>query len=277
MARFALVLGVAVLLFAPTSHAFAPSGMAGLRLKGSAAVSRRSTTAPKMSLEGFDAAAQLLATAQNVPFVDEVTGDPQGFTAPINHFASVIGLWVLFALPVWSAAYKQAGCDTPEWFGISQVAEDAPGIGLIAKAAPVYDGPNFREGLEYVFSFVWKPPILIAWKPRADLDRDAMDPARDTVVSSLYKSLGGASDKQAVYDEEDQLLILSDIEELPETPLGKRRTAIAEANGWFSGNPSFGKSLLEYSEETRKGKRDSGTVAISVEELQKLRAQAARQ
>jgi hypothetical protein len=57
----------------------------------------------------------------------------------------VIGLWVLFALPVWSAAYKQAGCDTPEWFGISQVAEDAPGIGLIAKAAPVYDGPTFRE------------------------------------------------------------------------------------------------------------------------------------
>jgi hypothetical protein len=43
------------------------------------------------------------------------------------------------------------------------------------------------QGLEYVFSFVWKPPILIAWKPRADLDRDAMDPARDTVVSSLYK------------------------------------------------------------------------------------------
>jgi hypothetical protein len=43
------------------------------------------------------------------------------------------------------------------------------------------------QGLEYVFSFVWKPPILIAWKPRADLDREAMDPARDTVVSSLYK------------------------------------------------------------------------------------------
>ena len=34
---------------------------------------------------------------------------------------------------------------------------------------------------------MWKPPILIAWKPRADLDREAMDPARDTVVSSLYK------------------------------------------------------------------------------------------
>lgn len=43
------------------------------------------------------------------------------------------------------------------------------------------------QGLEYVISFVWKPPILIAWKPRADLDREAMDPARDTVVSSLYK------------------------------------------------------------------------------------------
>jgi hypothetical protein len=57
----------------------------------------------------------------------------------------VIGLWVLFALPVWSAAYKQAGCDTPSWFGVSQVAEDAPGIGLVAKAAPVYDGPSFRE------------------------------------------------------------------------------------------------------------------------------------
>jgi len=228
-----------------------------------------------MSLEALDGAVQLIATAQNVPFVDEVTGDPQGFTAPLNHFASVIGLWVLFALPVWSAAYKQAGCDTPTWFGISQVG-DAPGIGLVAKAAPEYDGPSFREGIEYVFSFVWKPPILIAWKPRADLDRDAMDPARDTVVSSLYKSFGGATDKQAIYDEEDQLLILSDIEELPETPLGARRNAIAEANGWFSGNPSFGKSLLEYSEETRKGKRDTGTVAISVEELQKLRAEAAR-
>ena len=41
-----------------------------------------------------------------------------------------------------------------------------------------------------MFSFVWKPPILIAWKPRADLDREAMDPARDTVVSSLYKVFG---------------------------------------------------------------------------------------
>jgi hypothetical protein len=111
MARFALVLGVAVLLFAPTSHAFAPSGMAGLRLKGSAAVSRRSTTAPKMSLEGFDAAAQLLATAQNVPFVDEVTGDPQGFTAPINHFASVSFPACLSPFSFsWPAAYTDSCC-----------------------------------------------------------------------------------------------------------------------------------------------------------------------
>jgi len=65
-------------------------------------------------------------------------------------------------------------------------------------------------------------------------------------------------------------------EQLPATPLGLRREKIAEASGWFSGNPSFGKSLLEYSEETRKGKRDTGTVAISIEELQKLRAEAAR-
>lgn len=43
------------------------------------------------------------------------------------------------------------------------------------------------EGLIYVLSFLWKPPILIAWKPRADLDRAAMDPARETVVSSIYK------------------------------------------------------------------------------------------
>ena len=38
-----------------------------------------------------------------------------------------------------------------------------------------------------------------------------MDPARDTVVSKLYKGFGGASDKAAVYDEEDQLLIKSEM------------------------------------------------------------------
>jgi len=35
----------------------------------------------------------------------------------------VIGLWVLFSLPVWSGAYRQAGGTNPEWFGISHVAE----------------------------------------------------------------------------------------------------------------------------------------------------------
>jgi hypothetical protein len=217
-----------------------------------------------------------LSGLENVPFIDEVTGEPQGFTAPKNHFVSVIGLWVLFALPVWSAAYKQAGCSTPDWFGVSQVAETAPGIGLIPKAAPEYNGPSFREGLEYVFSFFWKPPILIAWRPRADLNREAMDPARDTVVSKLYKGLGGALDKTAVYDEEDQLLILSDIVTFEPTDLGKRREKQAEDAGLYTGNPAFGLSLIEYSEQTRKGKKQLGTVTISTEELAKLRAEAAK-
>ena len=39
MVRSALVMGVVVLLFAPTSNAFDPSGMSGLRPKSSAAVS----------------------------------------------------------------------------------------------------------------------------------------------------------------------------------------------------------------------------------------------
>lgn len=74
-----------------------------------------------------------------------------------------------------------------------------------------------------------------------DLDRALMDPARETVVSGLYKGLGGALDKTAVYDEEDQLLILSEMEVFPETELGNRRMAIAEKAGWLTGNPSFGK------------------------------------
>lgn len=44
-----------------------------------------------------------------------------------------------------------------------------------------------------------------------DLDQASMDPARDTVVSKLYKGLGGATDKAAYYDEEDQLLIKSEM------------------------------------------------------------------
>merc|ERR1719183_2287070 len=77
------------------ASAFAPGAMTGLRLKSAAAVSRRPATSPKMSLDAIEGAQQLLAVAQNVPFVDEVTGEAQGFTAPLNHFASVIGLWVL--------------------------------------------------------------------------------------------------------------------------------------------------------------------------------------
>jgi len=224
-----------------------------------------------------EGAQTLLAAVQNVPFVDELTGEPQGFTAPLNHFFSVIGLWVLFALPVWSAAYKQAGASNPEWAGASHVREDIPGLGLVTKAAPEWDGPTFSEGLAYVFSFFWKPPILIAWRPREDLVVDAMDPARDTVVSKLYKGFGGASDKSAVYDEEDQLLIKSEIQVFEETPLGKRREAVAEANGWFEGNPSFGRSLIEFSEVTKKAKGTAapGKVQISAAELAALKAAAA--
>lgn len=90
-----------------SATAFAPSGMAGLRLKSGAAVSRRpAATAPKMSLDIVDGAVQLLAAAPNVPFVDEVTGDPQGFTAPINHFASVSALRCL--LPIhWLMVHRR--------------------------------------------------------------------------------------------------------------------------------------------------------------------------
>ena len=64
MARLAVVLGCAVLLFAPTSHAFAPSGMAGLRLKSGSAVSRRpAATSPKMSLDAIEGAHQGFAAA----------------------------------------------------------------------------------------------------------------------------------------------------------------------------------------------------------------------
>jgi hypothetical protein len=87
----------------------------------------------------------------------------------------VIGLWVLFALPVWSAAYKQAGCDTPEWFGISQVAEDAPGIGLIAKAAPDYDGPTFREVQARFLS--WRPFRVVCLRKR-QAQKERMAPRR---------------------------------------------------------------------------------------------------
>eukprot|EP00283_Hemiselmis_rufescens_P027152 CAMPEP_0173468780 /NCGR_PEP_ID=MMETSP1357-20121228/77024_1 /TAXON_ID=77926 /ORGANISM="Hemiselmis rufescens, Strain PCC563" /LENGTH=373 /DNA_ID=CAMNT_0014437003 /DNA_START=18 /DNA_END=1139 /DNA_ORIENTATION=+ len=273
-----------MLLFAPSCSSFSPAPAFGSTLQGPLAPPRPTRraaliTTPKMSLaEGLEGATYLFSAAgvANVPFVDEITGDPQGFTAPVNHFASVIGLWVLFSLPVWSAAYKKAGGKIPAWTGVSQVRDDAPGIGAFPRYTPAYDGPSFSEGLAYVFSFLWKPPILVLWKPRGDLDLATMDPTRETVVSSLYKGFGGALDKDAYYDETDQLLILSDIETFPETELGRRREKIAMENGWYQGNPSFGKSLLEYSEETKKGKKDFGTVTISASELAALRAEAAK-
>lgn len=88
----------------------------------------------------------------------------------------------LFALPVWSAAYKQAGLGEGDWSGVSQVdiypfcccsgsgvipreygllmfqfdisplrlshmqtLLEAPGVGKVAKYTPAYDGPSFRE------------------------------------------------------------------------------------------------------------------------------------
>merc|ERR1711998_719484 len=73
-------------------------------LKAASAVRKAPALAPKMAMDPSHVAdlasnAQTLISAavDNVPFVDEVTGEAQGFTAPKNHFASVIGLWVLFA------------------------------------------------------------------------------------------------------------------------------------------------------------------------------------
>jgi hypothetical protein len=265
------------------AEAFAPGAMStGSRLSLRQPSARKPMAVGPQMLDVStiaDGAAYLTSAAgvANVPFVDEITGEPQGFTAPLNHFGSVIGLWALFSLPVWSAAYKKAGGQSFDWRGISQVTEDAPGIGAFPRYTPAYDGPSFSEGLAYVFSFLWKPPILILWKPRTDLDLATMDPTRETVVSSLYKGFGGALDKDAYYDEEDQLLILSDIVTFPETELGKRREKVAMENGWYQGNPSFGKSLIEYSEETKKGQKDFGTVTISAAELAALRAEAAKQ
>ena len=64
-----------------------------------------------MSME-VDGAQFLLSAVQNVPFVDELTGEPQGFTSPVNHFLSVIGLWVRGTIHRvacrWSACFKQS-------------------------------------------------------------------------------------------------------------------------------------------------------------------------
>jgi hypothetical protein len=63
----------------------------------------------------------------------------------------VIGLWALFALPVWSAAYKQAGAQNPEWTGASHVREDIPGLGLVTRAAPEWDGPTFGTIADLIY------------------------------------------------------------------------------------------------------------------------------
>ncbi len=51
-----------------------------------------------MALEGIEAAQYILGAVPNVPFVDEITGEPQGFTAPLTHFGSVISVWVSVSL-----------------------------------------------------------------------------------------------------------------------------------------------------------------------------------
>lgn len=94
MARLATALVALFLVAAPTSYAFAPATCAfGTRLGlRSNAAARRARAAPaKMSLDSsvVEGAQAVLAAVQNVPFTDELTGEAQGFTAPLNHFLSV--------------------------------------------------------------------------------------------------------------------------------------------------------------------------------------------
>ena len=93
---FALAVAVA-----PTADAFtSPSSMmvsSKARLNAAASARMRPAvrkSGVKMSAEAFEGAQAVLSAVQNVPFVDELTGEPQGFTAPLNHFASVLSLWV---------------------------------------------------------------------------------------------------------------------------------------------------------------------------------------
>jgi hypothetical protein len=76
------------------AHAFAPSGlMPGARMPLRAvSAARKVAVAPKMAMDVnslADGAQALMAAVPNVPFVDEITGEPQGFTAPLTHFGSV--------------------------------------------------------------------------------------------------------------------------------------------------------------------------------------------
>lgn len=82
-----------VLACAGTAAAFAPGAVPALGLRSTAQVTRRATASvgPKMLADPsvISDAIQHLSTMETIPFIDEVTGDPVGFTAPVNHFGSV--------------------------------------------------------------------------------------------------------------------------------------------------------------------------------------------
>ena len=83
-----------VLACAGSAAAFAPGAVPALGLRRSAQVTRgraSPSVGPKMMVDPsvISDAVQHLSTMETIPFIDEVTGDPQGFTAPVNHFASV--------------------------------------------------------------------------------------------------------------------------------------------------------------------------------------------
>jgi hypothetical protein len=85
-------------LGASSALAFAPSSFVPAKGRASPAVTRhsaRSKATTKMALEGIETAQYILGAVPNVPFVDEITGEPQGLTAPLTHFGSVISLWVM--------------------------------------------------------------------------------------------------------------------------------------------------------------------------------------
>jgi hypothetical protein len=57
-----------------------------------ASAARKVAVAPKMSMDVnslAEGAQAIMAAVPNVPFVDEITGEAQGFTAPLTHFGSV--------------------------------------------------------------------------------------------------------------------------------------------------------------------------------------------
>jgi hypothetical protein len=100
--RRAVGLALLSLLLSPAANAFAPSPLSTMQFSR-AAVSAGGRLRPavrkgvSMSMESVEGVQFLLSAVENVPFVDELTGAPQGFTAPVNHFLSVIGLWVRYS------------------------------------------------------------------------------------------------------------------------------------------------------------------------------------